>query len=108
MFKFYYCLFIDSPGSGGSAEGGSCLVDDLDCLGGISDRLGMEAIRQLHRQLDDDDNGNIDISESDDVSTPFCVFFFFHLYLYNFVFTYACDSIIKKKNRKICRFQTLK
>ncbi|XP_067640174.1 stromal interaction molecule 1 isoform X4 [Eurosta solidaginis] len=26
----------------------------------------MEAIRTLHRQLDDDDNGNIDLSESDD------------------------------------------
>ena len=27
----------------------------------------MEAIATLHRQLDDDDNGNIDLSESDDV-----------------------------------------
>ncbi|XP_030568645.1 stromal interaction molecule homolog isoform X3 [Drosophila novamexicana] len=26
----------------------------------------MEAIATLHRQLDDDDNGNIDLSESDD------------------------------------------
>lgn len=32
----------------------------------------MEAIRSLHQQLDDDDNGNIDLSESDDVSMPFC------------------------------------
>ncbi|XP_055842865.1 stromal interaction molecule homolog isoform X2 [Episyrphus balteatus] len=50
----------------GSADG-ACHADDLDCYGGnIQDRLGMEAIRTLHRQLDDDDNGNIDLSESDD------------------------------------------
>lgn len=28
---------------------------------------GLEAIRSLHRQLDDDENGDIDLSESDDV-----------------------------------------
>lgn len=27
----------------------------------------MEAIKELHSQLDDDDNGNIDLTESDDV-----------------------------------------
>lgn len=43
-------------------------MDDLECYN--EDRLGMEAIRSLHRQLDDDDNGNIDLSESDDVSKP--------------------------------------
>ena len=32
-----------------------------------SDRLGFEAIKWLHSQLDDDANGNIDISESDEV-----------------------------------------
>lgn len=32
----------------------------------------MEAIRSLHQQLDDDDNGNIDLSESDDVSAKMC------------------------------------
>lgn len=31
------------------------------------DRLGLEAIKSLHSQLDDDANGNIDLSESDDV-----------------------------------------
>lgn len=31
------------------------------------DRLGLEAIRSLHSQLDDDANGNVDLSESDDV-----------------------------------------
>lgn len=33
------------------------------------DRLGLEAIKSLHSQLDDDANGNVDLSESDDVST---------------------------------------
>lgn len=31
------------------------------------DRLGLEAIKSLHSQLDDDANGNVDLSESDDV-----------------------------------------
>ncbi|KAL7742614.1 hypothetical protein ACLKA6_013946 [Drosophila palustris] len=45
----------------------SCSADDFDCYNGnVQDRLGMEAIASLHRQLDDDDNGNIDLSESDD------------------------------------------
>lgn len=52
----------------GSSADGACHVDDLECFN--EDRLGMEAIRSLHRQLDDDDNGNIDLSESDDVSIP--------------------------------------
>ncbi|XP_011348867.1 stromal interaction molecule homolog isoform X2 [Ooceraea biroi] len=30
------------------------------------DRLGLEAIKSLHSQLDDDANGNVDLSESDD------------------------------------------
>ncbi|XP_054730436.1 stromal interaction molecule homolog isoform X3 [Anastrepha obliqua] len=56
---------FSSLGSG-SADG-ACHADDLDCYSGnLQDRLGMEAIRTLHRQLDDDDNGNIDLSESDD------------------------------------------
>ncbi|KAK9296569.1 hypothetical protein QLX08_009417 [Tetragonisca angustula] len=41
--------------------------DDLACLTLAShDRLGLEAIKSLHRQLDDDANGNVDLSESDD------------------------------------------
>lgn len=32
-----------------------------------NDRLGLEAIKSLHSQLDDDANGNVDLSESDDV-----------------------------------------
>lgn len=60
-----YC-FIEAAGSG-SADG-TCPSDDLECNNNLQDRLGMEAIRSLHRQLDDDDNGNIDLEESDDVS----------------------------------------
>lgn len=42
--------------------------DDLACITMASnDRLGLEAIQSLHSQLDDDANGNIDLSESDDV-----------------------------------------
>ncbi|KAI5639822.1 STIM1 orai1-activating region domain-containing protein [Phthorimaea operculella] len=37
--------------------------NDAACL---QDRAGLEAITQLHRQLDDDANGNVDLSESDD------------------------------------------
>lgn len=48
----------------GSADG-ACSADDVECIA-HHDHLGMEAIRSLHRQLDDDDNGNIDLSESDD------------------------------------------
>lgn len=48
----------------GSADG-VCSADDLECIT-HHDQLGMEAIRSLHRQLDDDDNGDIDLSESDD------------------------------------------
>lgn len=32
-----------------------------------SDRQGLEAIKSLHRQLDDDANGVVELSESDDV-----------------------------------------
>ncbi|XP_055683167.1 stromal interaction molecule homolog isoform X2 [Lutzomyia longipalpis] len=52
--------------SGSGSSDGSCHADDLDCFGTVHDRLEMEAIRSLHQQLDDDDNGNIDIAESDD------------------------------------------
>ncbi|XP_017116362.1 stromal interaction molecule homolog isoform X1 [Drosophila elegans] len=54
---------FSSMGSG-SADG-ACAADDFDCYN-VQDRFGMEAIASLHRQLDDDDNGNIDLSESDD------------------------------------------
>lgn len=63
------CFVLGGSGIGGSADG-ACLADDVECA--EHDRLGMEAIRSLHQQLDDDDNGNIDLTESDDVSNqPF-------------------------------------
>ncbi|XP_064556758.1 stromal interaction molecule homolog isoform X1 [Drosophila montana] len=50
-----------------SVPDATCNADDFDCENeNVQDRLGMEAIATLHRQLDDDDNGNIDLSESDD------------------------------------------
>lgn len=48
----------------GNADG--CNIDEL--LLTSQDRLGLEAIKQLHRQLDDDADGNVDLSESDEVS----------------------------------------
>nr|QZZ63291.1 stromal interaction molecule-like protein [Leptinotarsa decemlineata] len=45
----------------------TCNIDDFACLAmAQKDRLGLEAIKQLHKQLDDDKDGNIDLSESDD------------------------------------------
>lgn len=41
-------------------------------LNACTDKPGFEAIRWLHRQLDDDANGNVDIAESDEVGTRFC------------------------------------
>lgn len=43
--------------------------DDLAChTMAAHDHLALEAIKSLHSQLDDDANGNVDLSESDDVS----------------------------------------
>ena len=42
-----------------------CPKEDLQCM---RDRLGYEAIKQLHKQIDDDENGSLDRSESDGVS----------------------------------------
>lgn len=45
----------------------SCSYDDFPCLSmAASDKHGLEAIVTLHKQLDDDADGNIDFSESDD------------------------------------------
>lgn len=57
-------------GSGVPPEN-ACVADGIECIDNVHDRLGMEAIRSLHQQLDDDDNGNIDLTESDDVSLVF-------------------------------------
>lgn len=45
--------------------------DEYSCLAARlseAERLNLEAIRTLHSKLDDDANGNIDLSESDEVS----------------------------------------
>ncbi|XP_035910751.1 stromal interaction molecule homolog isoform X1 [Anopheles stephensi] len=63
-FDFLF-LISGTYGSGAMVGGDACIIDDIDCLA-HHDQLGMEAIRSLHRQLDDDDNGDIDLSESDD------------------------------------------
>lgn len=65
-------IFVSFRVRGGSSRS-SCPDTDLECIErnlSESDRLGLEAIRLLHGQLDDDDNGNVDLSESDDVSFP--------------------------------------
>lgn len=63
---WFFLLFSPSLGGSGTSADGTCLADDIEC-NESHDRLGMEAIRSLHQQLDDDENGNIDLSESDDV-----------------------------------------
>lgn len=64
IYLFLYIL-LGGLGASGSADG-ACFADDIECAD-MHDKLGMEAIRTLHQQLDDDENGNIDLSESDDV-----------------------------------------
>lgn len=72
-------FFLGGAGGGSGSADGACLADDIECTE-MHDRLGMEAIRSLHQQLDDDENGNIDLTESDDVSytitTTTCLFIF--------------------------------
>lgn len=46
----------------------TCSNDDISCFAmGTHDKLGLEAIKALHHQLDDDRNGNVDLTETDDV-----------------------------------------
>lgn len=45
--------------------GGNCYKGDLVCE---KDKLGYEAIKTLHHQMDDDKNGDIDLEESAEVS----------------------------------------
>ncbi|KAF5274302.1 hypothetical protein FQR65_LT04420 [Abscondita terminalis] len=45
----------------------TCSNDDNSCFNlDTNDNLGLEAIKALHRQLDDDRNGNVDLTETDD------------------------------------------
>lgn len=69
LIRMFFLYSSGSAGGSGSADG-ACLADDIECAE-MHDRLGMEAIKSLHQQLDDDENGNIDLTESDDVSTCF-------------------------------------
>ncbi len=69
---YFPCNILGGTGSGSSADS-ACVADDIECLENVHDRLGMEAIKSLHQQLDDDDNGNIDLTESDDVSIRFSI-----------------------------------
>lgn len=73
MLLFFIDSLTGGAGGVGSADG-TCLVDDLEC-NEMHDRLGMEAIKSLHEQLDDDDNGNIDLTESDDVSQSYTIIY---------------------------------
>ncbi|XP_066902214.1 stromal interaction molecule homolog isoform X1 [Halyomorpha halys] len=53
--------------SSGSKINSDFCSDDLSCsIIAPNDKHGLEAIRSLHRQLDDDANGAVDLSESDD------------------------------------------
>lgn len=45
-----------------------CRIDEPLCKDEIA-ILSFEAIRNIHKQMDDDANGNVDIVETDDVST---------------------------------------
>ncbi|XP_044737139.1 stromal interaction molecule homolog isoform X2 [Chrysoperla carnea] len=59
-----YKLTSEKPPPFSGVEGCN---DDIACLTMAShDRLGLEAIKSLHQQLDDDANGAVDLSESDD------------------------------------------
>jgi len=45
----------------------SCNADDIACINmAATDKLGLEAIKLLHKQLDDDADGNIDLGETGD------------------------------------------
>lgn len=50
-------------GSGQGALTFDCIQEDTECN---KDKLGYDAISNLHRLLDDDQNGNVDQSESDE------------------------------------------
>lgn len=63
MTELIDCKFFSGAAS---AVPEACDAESLDCPS-YTDQVGLEAIRSLHRQLDDDDNGDIDLSESDDV-----------------------------------------
>lgn len=71
--------------------------DDLACITMAShDRIGLEAIRSLHSKLDDDANGNVDLSESDDVRI-FIYIYIIHISLYRNFFLYLIHMTLQDK-----------
>ncbi|KAL3205727.1 hypothetical protein MRX96_040683 [Rhipicephalus microplus] len=64
-----------------SAQGSAPTADDkgstatCEKMNACDDLLGYEAIRALHQQLDDDDNGSVDIAETDEVCLFVYIFF---------------------------------
>lgn len=64
----HHVISFDNPT--GDVQPTPC-YDEYSCLAARlseAERLNLEAIRTLHSKLDDDANGNIDLSESDEVS----------------------------------------
>lgn len=62
----------------GNSQATPCF-DEYSCLAARlseAERLNLEAIRTLHGKLDDDANGNIDLSESDEVRKQEFLHFF--------------------------------
>lgn len=53
--------------SSSSAE--FCRIDKPLCHD-EDEQLSFEAVRNIHKQMDDDANGNVDVEESDEVSAP--------------------------------------
>lgn len=77
----------------------TCSLEDFACLAmAANDRLGFQAIKSLHQKLDDDANGNIDYSESDDVRT-------FQNFPLNSFLLLVCICIVVFAGRTAVRFR---
>jgi len=69
-----------------------CPANDAVCE---RDWIGFEAIAQLHAQIDDDHNGSLDRSESDEVSVITVLFFFeIGICLYLLVSCFQCIDAV--------------
>ncbi|XP_022079407.1 stromal interaction molecule 1-like isoform X3 [Acanthaster planci] len=81
LFSLLLCLSVVasdqmSTSSESSSNGGvtrsrlkfsECAEGDIVCQRDVEkDMQGLEAIKSIHRQIDDDHNGNVDLSESDE------------------------------------------
>lgn len=88
-----------------SANLNTCSIDDFACLTmAANDRLGLDAIKSLHQKLDDDANGNVDLSESDDVRI--CRIVFRCLYINSFHSFYEKNSSIIQVTNVVKRLST--